>query len=93
MDIEQIIQQTEQLTSEEQKKLAIYLFVKFITPDHAQLLQLIIGEDGLLSSQSTTSRKLNHAGAVHLGGSLDDVNVRDFAYAEVTEIINYHKEK
>ncbi len=85
MTLQQIIKQTETLPLEEQKNLASYFIFKFLQLDRNNLIQLfhynadfVIPE--INDKVTEKNRKLDFSGCIDLQGSLDNINVREFAY-------------
>ena len=85
MTLQQIIKQTETLTLSEQKSLTSYFIFKFLQPDKNNLIQLFhLSTEFNISTvekkELKKKRKLNFTGCVDLQGSLDNINIREFAY-------------
>ena len=85
MTLQQIIKQTESLTLFEQKSLTSYFIFKFLQPDKNNLMQLFhfnteFDIPKVEKKETKKKRKLNFMGCVDLQGSLDNINIREFAY-------------
>ncbi|MEA3450929.1 MAG: hypothetical protein U9Q83_03390 [Bacteroidota bacterium] len=80
MTIQDIIKQTESFTIEQKQQLAYYFFFATISEDKKHdFMQLFNYHSNHVESEQK-KRKVDLSACTNLNGTLDNVNIREFAY-------------
>lgn len=81
--LKEILEQAEALPQEDQKNLALYFVLKFISPDSEEFANFIlqnIVNDNSTKQNTQEKRAFKKTGSLNLEGRLDSMNIREFAY-------------